>query len=419
LGGSPAVVGISEEEARRRLAHHAPYIRLLPRAGTMGTMLSRPVSELVELAPSSSVGEALLFRPTVAMHFCELYDAHVSRVGAAGAYWERAERSMGAEERRMLERARRVLGGVLTWAGFSWALEVLMSRQNVLPLLGEGSQLVALVPLWDLINHAGVGAMTTAWDPATGCVVHRAMRGTPAGGELRMCYGMRSNVELLLYAGFLHRENPFSTVRLELPLAAADAADALAPVRLAVLRTARVAPLLLEDPATGKVVADTRRVPVHLVAGADTDNPLPADALHVAAVAALDRQGLVQLMRNQQQVLRGADGDHSAEHSEHSEDPSSLSSGPWGLVSDDTRQAALRFLLAQLSVARAMYPPPDDAGGEGEEEGAHVFLTFLRDGVRAAHEIRAQEARVLTRAIAWVRSKLQTPSSTSESERTA
>lgn len=67
----------------------------------------------------------------------------------------------------------------LTWRVFRWSVAIVMSRQNVVPLTPDDNT-IALIPLWDLLNHAEVCAWPCMAPPAdtpllftsTGASVH-------------------------------------------------------------------------------------------------------------------------------------------------------------------------------------------------------------------------------------------------------
>lgn len=73
----------------------------------------------------------------------------------------------------------------------------------------------ALIPLWDMINHAN-GHVTSRHDPTaqqTECV---AMADFHAGEQIFMFYGERPNAELLLYSGFVMEYNPHDYMLIKL-----------------------------------------------------------------------------------------------------------------------------------------------------------------------------------------------------------
>lgn len=110
---------------------------------------------------------------------------------------------------------------LLSWWRFRWALSVVMTRQNMIPDESACSQSVALVPGWDLINHCADGPMTTGFDVTKDALQYTANKTFAAGEEITMCYGHRSNEELLLYSGFCLPHNAYDTctVHVQLPIA--------------------------------------------------------------------------------------------------------------------------------------------------------------------------------------------------------
>jgi hypothetical protein len=75
----------------------------------------------------------------------------------------------------------------LEWTWFKWAMTIVMSRQNVVPRATSGrerSQEIALIPLWDFINHSAILNHTTAYDSATHSLVFVAPEDVAVGGEV-------------------------------------------------------------------------------------------------------------------------------------------------------------------------------------------------------------------------------------------
>ena len=108
----------------------------------------------------------------------------------------------------------------LTWTNFRWALAVVMTRQNKIPLPsdaieklkpGEEDWGMAMVPGWDMMNHE-VGTTTTVYDASIDALQYSTMHDCPSGGEINMCYGSRPNDLLLIYSGFCVENNPFESL---------------------------------------------------------------------------------------------------------------------------------------------------------------------------------------------------------------
>uniref|UniRef100_A0A7S2ZIR1 protein-histidine N-methyltransferase n=1 Tax=Rhodosorus marinus TaxID=101924 RepID=A0A7S2ZIR1_9RHOD len=100
-----------------------------------------------------------------------------------------------------------------TFELFRWAVSVVMTRQNMVPT-STGGESLALIPLWDMINHSQ-GEYTTQYDLARDQVEFFAMTDTPRDKQILMFYGPRPNSELLLHAGFVHGENLHDAVEVK------------------------------------------------------------------------------------------------------------------------------------------------------------------------------------------------------------
>ena len=67
---------------------------------------------------------------------------------------------------------------------FRWAVATVMSRQNKIPSSNGSDSVLALVPLWDLINHEQ-GPMTSFYASDRNLLVYPAMRNFAEGEEVR------------------------------------------------------------------------------------------------------------------------------------------------------------------------------------------------------------------------------------------
>jgi hypothetical protein len=125
-----------------------------------------------------------------------------------------------------------------SWQRFKWAISVVMSRQNVVPVASTGATELALIPVWDLMNHSLQAATSlstpnpnvvasahashipdsqTFFNPDTASIDFKTPIDVHSGAEISMFYGARSNLDLLIYSGFTLSENPFDTVYVSLP----------------------------------------------------------------------------------------------------------------------------------------------------------------------------------------------------------
>lgn len=102
---------------------------------------------------------------------------------------------------------------VMTFRNFTWALSVVMTRQNALP----DPWGLSLVPLWDMCNHSDAGADTEVAVCEGALSIRCVARGHVAEGEaVGMRYGSRDNVELALFSGFVQSGNKADRVRVGL-----------------------------------------------------------------------------------------------------------------------------------------------------------------------------------------------------------
>ncbi|GDX79936.1 hypothetical protein LBMAG42_17470 [Deltaproteobacteria bacterium] len=76
---------------------------------------------------------------------------------------------------------------------------------------------IALVPFADLFNHAQDPEVAWTWDAPEHAFVMRATRDLPAGAELHVSYGTKSNGRLLLHYGFTLESTRDDEVLLEIP----------------------------------------------------------------------------------------------------------------------------------------------------------------------------------------------------------
>lgn len=110
-----------------------------------------------------------------------------------------------------------------SWNQFRWAMAATTSRQNRVPL-PHGAASLVLIPGWDFMNHDSSLAATTSFildekDSNKGTLRFVAASNIARGNEVLMNYGHRSNVDLLVYAGFVMRANPadFIAVNVYIP----------------------------------------------------------------------------------------------------------------------------------------------------------------------------------------------------------
>ncbi|KAE8752234.1 hypothetical protein FOCC_FOCC001027, partial [Frankliniella occidentalis] len=103
----------------------------------------------------------------------------------------------------------------------SWAVSTVMTRQNAVVSADGGDLTQALIPLWDMCNHAD-GKLSTDFNVAldrSECVAWRAV---PAGEQVFIFYGERPNCDRLIHNGFVQPRSACDAVRVRLGVARAD-----------------------------------------------------------------------------------------------------------------------------------------------------------------------------------------------------
>jgi len=111
-----------------------------------------------------------------------------------------------------------------TYNEFIWAVSVVMSRQNQIPI--HGKRELALIPAWDLCNHE-TGKITTFFDVELNALQCYAQRAFSQGDQIYIHYGNRPNSELFLYMGFVVADNPADSYRLKFPFPSATLDEVL------------------------------------------------------------------------------------------------------------------------------------------------------------------------------------------------
>ena len=135
-----------------------------------------------------------------------------------------------------------------------------MTRQNVVPGVGENaSPVTALIPFWDLANHDH-GQLSTDYDPEADATVCLAQRDFSQGEQFTIFYGVRANCDLLVHNGFVFPDNQADCLTIRLGVAKTDT---LATARLALLERLGVSSQKFhlrrtEEPLEGGLVAFLR-----------------------------------------------------------------------------------------------------------------------------------------------------------------
>lgn len=139
-------------------------------------------------------------------------------------------------------------------------MSTVMTRQNVVPGVGEDSAPVtSLIPFWDLANHDH-GQLSTDYDPDADATVCLAQRDFSQGEQFTIFYGVRANCDLLIHNGFVFPDNQADCLTIRLGVAKTDT---LATARLALLERLGVTSQKFhlrrtEEPLEGGLVAFLR-----------------------------------------------------------------------------------------------------------------------------------------------------------------
>lgn len=67
-----------------------------------------------------------------------------------------------------------------------------------------GSKVPALIPLWDVANHAN-GTITTDFNPIDGQIEGATMADVKKGEQIFIYYGNRNNANLLIHNGYVSK----------------------------------------------------------------------------------------------------------------------------------------------------------------------------------------------------------------------
>lgn len=200
-------------EAADPSSPYAPYIAILPSAHTI-PFASFTAKETLALAPSVARATSIMVMRAQVRDYTHVFQA-VSR--------------MRPDDLPL---------NVLSFANWRWAVSVIMSRQNEIPVppdwnsQSKGS-IMACVPLWDMFNHES-GQMSTAVivqerDVVVEC---HAMRTFETGEAVTMAYGKRPNINLAVFSGFVSDSNMYDEVPVIIPI---PIITPLAPLKARVL----------------------------------------------------------------------------------------------------------------------------------------------------------------------------------------
>lgn len=174
-----------------------PYMNMLPQKYT--TVLYFTPDEILQLKGSPAYEMALRQCRSIARQY---------------AYFNKLFQRSGDEASTMLRE-------VFTYEDYCWAVSTVMTRQNTV-VSADGSALTqALIPLWDMCNHAD-GKLSTDFNVSLDRSECVAWRPVARGAQVFIYYGDRPNCDLLIHNGFVHPRSACDAVRLRLGVARAD-----------------------------------------------------------------------------------------------------------------------------------------------------------------------------------------------------
>lgn len=187
-----------------------PYIDFLPRHYSMPLYFT--AEELQALKGSHTFGEALKQHKNIARQYAYFYKLFQTNSGAS---------KLPIRDR-------------FSYNSYRWAVCTIMSRQNQIPD-STGSRLItALIPKWDMCNHAN-GTITTGYNFLKLTSESVAERDFAKGEQLHIFYGARPNAHFLLYSGFVYPENEHDTIAIQLGISKNDRLYAMKSQILAML----------------------------------------------------------------------------------------------------------------------------------------------------------------------------------------
>eukprot|EP00943_MAST-04B_sp_MAST-4B-sp1_P006158 g6158.t1 len=159
---------------------------------------------------------------------------------------------------------------------FRWAVSCVVSRQNPLPSNNGKDTALALIPIFEMLNHKPNSSLPSYLPEEKSAIIETACE-YEKDDEVFMVYGRRPNRELLIYSGFVMTNNEFNNVIVRLKLS-----DGLARIRMLVLKRENILPT---DKSGGYMF--------HV-----KQNGMPSKNLwYFAHVAAMDKNALTIAMR--------------------------------------------------------------------------------------------------------------------------
>ncbi|CAH1997588.1 unnamed protein product [Acanthoscelides obtectus] len=173
-----------------------PYLDMLPDSYSTALYFTR--DELEELQGSPTLENALKLNKSIARQFAYFHKLfHVSD-----------------------DPASRLMRGKFTYDEYRWAVSTMMTRQNAIPSEDGDHLETALIPLWDICNHAN-GTISTDYNTEAQRIECFAVKDFKAGEQLFIHYGDRTNADFFVN-GFVYEDNVHDGYWLKLGISKSD-----------------------------------------------------------------------------------------------------------------------------------------------------------------------------------------------------
>nr|XP_002131202.1 histone-lysine N-methyltransferase setd3 [Ciona intestinalis] len=188
---------------------YQPYIDMIPQE--FNTILYFKPHEMKYLKGTAALSVAINQFKSIVRQFALLYQVF-----------------NGSHQKEDVEKLPLQARNAFTFDTYRWCASAVTTRQNKIPThvgdvlgdLDENSTL-ALIPMWDMFNHA-IGPLSTAYNALTRGIECLAMQDFKTGEQVKICYGARTNSDLLIHNGFVMKESPFDKVRIHLGVSQKD-----------------------------------------------------------------------------------------------------------------------------------------------------------------------------------------------------
>jgi len=113
-----------------------------------------------------------------------------------------------------------------TYDLFTWSVATVFARQNQIQLEGKNGPVegLALIPVYDMLNHEGISNLqiTSDFDYEKKALRMFAVRDFKQGEQIKIFYGPRPNRDFFLYQGFTLPTNPNNYTAVGFQLLATD-----------------------------------------------------------------------------------------------------------------------------------------------------------------------------------------------------